>query len=151
MQLVRRVPSDHRVAGSSPAGFKSSTRAYSKTIQGSENRSKNKKYLPKFSHFLGEPLQYPLCSVETRRTAEVYLKQYHAFSCCRKSVSALERRSIVDPSGHSRHPGTDFLVLAFGGAADRQKPAGWISRTAGSFFASLRRIPTRPCRLRIHR
>ena len=47
--------------------------------------------------FWANPLQYLLCSVETRRAVEVYLKQYRAFSCCRKSVSALERRSQCRP------------------------------------------------------
>jgi|SRR6516162_1739455 hypothetical protein len=50
-------------------------------------------------------------------------------------VTKHKKASARDPSGHSRHPGTDFLVLAFGGVADRQNPAGWISRTTWSFFA----------------
>jgi hypothetical protein len=99
--------------------------------------------------FWANPLQYPLCSVETRRTVEVYLNlSSTALFLAAVSPFLLSKGDpSVDPSGHSRHPGTDFLVLAFGGAADRQNPAGWISRTAGSFFAPHRRIPKRPCRL----
>jgi hypothetical protein len=100
--------------------------------------------------FWANPLQYLLCSVETRRTVEVYLKQYHAFSCCRKS-SFWSRKEIPVSTRVVTVVilALTFLLLAFGAQQTAKIPRVGFSRTAGLFFAPLRRIPARPCRLRI--
>ena len=101
--------------------------------------------------FWANPLQYPLCSVETRRTVEVYLKQYHAFSCCRKSSFCSRKEIPVS----TRVVTVVILALTFLFLPSEAQQTAKIPRVgflapAGSFFAPLRRIPTRPCRLRIH-
>jgi len=58
------VTSDHRVAGSSPAGCKSSTIAVLQAINEAEKSLEERKRLPKFCHFLGEPPFFWVCGSE---------------------------------------------------------------------------------------
>ena len=49
------MTSDHGVAGSNPSGCKSAYRANLQAIKEAEKSLEERKYLPKFCHFLGEP------------------------------------------------------------------------------------------------